>query len=163
MHLLYIWTISQYLCGAEVLNSSFSATSPHQDTVAAFYEVLNVTFFMPFATARFKACTECSITPCCSAGSVSLVMTSWLENNVFMTACKISVKCVIIWVTHWSLILYFIDLWDCSFLFHFFTSLGLCVNCEALQLFILSAEKKRRTSFLPSWGCSFTVRCFIVL
>lgn len=48
--------MSQSLCGAEVLTSSFFAKSPRQDTVAAFYEVLNVPFFfMPFAPVRFMA------------------------------------------------------------------------------------------------------------
>lgn len=129
--------MSQSLCGAEVLTSSFSATSPHQDTVAAFYEVLNVTFFYAVSSGEIRGCSL--------SGSVSLVVTSWFETvctgelwQGVMTACKISFECVIFWVTRWSLILYFIDQRDCG---------CLRVNCEPLKLLILSAEKKENLNF----------------
>lgn len=155
MHSSWILSMSQSLYGAEVQTSSFSATSPHQDTVTAFYEVLNVMFFMLFATARFKAWPECIFVPCCSAGSVSLVVTSLSET----TCKKVSFDCVIICVTHWSL-MYFIDQRDCSSFF-FFTSLGLHVNCDWYYSYCL--PRKRKTWILPRWSFTFTVRCFTVL
>lgn len=54
-HAFVLFFLSQSPYGAEVLTSSFCAISPHRVTVAAFYGVLNVKFFMLFATVRFKA------------------------------------------------------------------------------------------------------------
>lgn len=140
--------MSQSLYGAEVLTSSFSATTPHQDTVVAFYEVLNVMFFiMLFATVRFKAWPECSIFPCCFTGSVSLVVSCLLEivcTGGKVPACKISYDCVAIWVTDLQRCILYIS----GILVHFPHQSGPSCKLWSIDtVFILSAEKKGELEF----------------
>lgn len=78
-HIYFLRISALSLYTAQVLTSSFSATSPHQDTVTALYEVLNVLFFYAVCCSEIQGLNR--VLPCCSAGSVSLAATSLLVHR----------------------------------------------------------------------------------
>lgn len=110
---------------------------------------------MPFATVRFKAWPECSIFPCCSAGSVSLIVSCLLET--VCTGGKVS--CLL---AKWAMtvspseLLTYPQPWilyiSGILVLFFLTSLGLRVNCEALILCSYCLLRKKENLNFAKFG-----------